>query len=136
MNALLQEYNLPEGRYNQIRMDISRVVVTSWLGNKVARLPSNQLKINIDLEVRELTTSSVLFDFVADQSLHIIGTGNSGMYLLAPVVKLTIKEEATIEEVNEPYLLQLGLIERTTRGRALTAHAYEHLGKTPPKNSA
>ena len=41
---------------------------------------------------------------------------------------------STIEEFNEPYLLQLGLIERTARGRALTSHAYAHLGKTPPAN--
>lgn len=44
------------------------------------------------------------------------------------------EEEATIEEFNEPYLLQLGLLERTPRGRALTAHAYEHLGKKAPAN--
>lgn len=44
------------------------------------------------------------------------------------------EEEATIEEFNEPYLLQLGLIERTSRGRALTALGYEHLGKKVPAN--
>ena len=44
------------------------------------------------------------------------------------------EEEATIEEFNEPYLLQLGLIERTTRGRALTEHGYKHLGKEIPKS--
>ena len=44
------------------------------------------------------------------------------------------EEEATIEEFNEPYLLQLGLIERTTRGRVLTALGYEHLGKKAPAN--
>lgn len=43
------------------------------------------------------------------------------------------EEEATIEEFNEPYLLQLGLIERTTRGRALTEHGYKHIGKEIPK---
>ena len=44
------------------------------------------------------------------------------------------EEEATIEEFNEPYLLQLGLIERTTRGRVLTPRAYEHLGMKVPAN--
>ncbi len=44
------------------------------------------------------------------------------------------EEEATIEEFNEPYLLQLGLIERTNRGRVLTALGYEHLGKKVPAN--
>jgi len=44
------------------------------------------------------------------------------------------EEEATIEEFNEPYLLQLGLLERTPRGRTLTRHAYIHLGKIPPES--
>lgn len=38
------------------------------------------------------------------------------------------EEESTIEEVIEPYLIQLGLLERTTRGRIATKKAYEHLG--------
>jgi Holliday junction DNA helicase RuvB len=37
------------------------------------------------------------------------------------------EEEATIEEVIEPYLIQLGLLERTARGRVATKKAYEHL---------
>ncbi len=37
------------------------------------------------------------------------------------------EEEATIEEVIEPYLIQLGLLERTARGRVATQKAYEHL---------
>lgn len=44
------------------------------------------------------------------------------------------EEEATIEEFNEPYLIQLGLIERTPRGRMLTVNGYDHIGLTPPKN--
>ncbi len=38
------------------------------------------------------------------------------------------EEMATIEEVYEPYLIQLGLLERTPRGRVATVKAYEHLG--------
>lgn len=37
------------------------------------------------------------------------------------------EEEATVEEFNEPYLLQIGFIERTPRGRIATDAAYEHL---------
>lgn len=37
------------------------------------------------------------------------------------------EEEATVEEVIEPYLIQLGLLERTPRGRTATKKAYEHL---------
>ncbi|HEY4499128.1 MAG TPA: Holliday junction branch migration DNA helicase RuvB [Candidatus Paceibacterota bacterium] len=39
------------------------------------------------------------------------------------------EDEATIEEYNEPYLMQIGFIERTPRGRTVTKHAYAHLGK-------
>ena len=38
------------------------------------------------------------------------------------------EEEATLEEVNEPYLIQIGFLERTPRGRVATQRAYEHLG--------
>ena len=40
----------------------------------------------------------------------------------------------TIEEVIEPYLIQLGLIARTARGRCLNAGGWKHLGLTPPSN--
>jgi holliday junction DNA helicase RuvB len=43
------------------------------------------------------------------------------------------EEEATIEEFHEPYLLQIGFIERTPRGRILTKHAYKHLGLDFPE---
>lgn len=43
------------------------------------------------------------------------------------------EEEATIEEFHEPYLLQIGFIDRTPRGRVLTRHAYEHLGLDFPE---
>ncbi len=41
----------------------------------------------------------------------------------------------TLEDVYEPYLLQKGLLARTARGRVATRHAFEHLGKKPPKGS-
>ena len=53
-------------------------------------------------------------------------------------IAASISEEAdTIMDVYEPYLLQLGFLERTPRGRVATRHAYEHLGlpheKKPPQ---
>jgi len=39
----------------------------------------------------------------------------------------TSEDEATIEEVYEPYLIQLGLLERTPKGRMATENAYKHL---------
>ena len=42
----------------------------------------------------------------------------------------------TIEDVVEPYLMQIGLLSRTPRGRQLTASGWEHLGMTPPPGAA
>jgi Holliday junction DNA helicase RuvB len=47
---------------------------------------------------------------------------------LSTLSAATSEEQATIEEVYEPFLLRLGLIERTTRGRVATDKAYRHLG--------
>ena len=44
--------------------------------------------------------------------------------------------EATIEEVNEPYLMQTGLLERTPRGRTVTKKGLEHMGADVPKAQA
>ncbi len=44
------------------------------------------------------------------------------------------EERNTLEDVVEPYLLQQGFIQRTSRGRMATSRAYEHLGISPGKN--
>lgn len=59
---------------------------------------------------------------------------NGGPVGLGTLAAALSEEEATIEEFNEPYLLQLGLLERTPRGRSLTSRGYEHLGKKIPRN--
>ncbi|MBI4080109.1 Holliday junction branch migration DNA helicase RuvB [Candidatus Kaiserbacteria bacterium] len=46
------------------------------------------------------------------------------------------EEEETIEEVHEPYLMQLGLLERTPRGRAVTKKGYLHIGLDAPKEQS
>lgn len=52
-------------------------------------------------------------------------------------VAATINEDAgTIEDVYEPYLLQLGFIARTPRGRILLKKGYEHIGIKPPAGKA
>ncbi len=64
----------------------------------------------------------------------IITKFNGGPVGLTTLGAATGEEEGTIEDVVEPYLLQLGLIERTPRGRIATARAYEHLGFAVPAN--
>ena len=48
----------------------------------------------------------------------------------------TGEDAGTIEDVYEPYLMQLGFISKTPRGRVLTRLAYEHLGLAYPDKSA
>ena len=57
------------------------------------------------------------------------GGGPVGLDTLAAI---TGEDAATIEDVYEPYLLQLGFIMRTPRGRICTPLAYEHMGMTAP----
>ncbi len=62
--------------------------------------------------------------------IKFYGGGPVGLDTLAA----TIGEEAvTIEDVYEPYLMQLGFINRTPRGRCVTPLAFKHLGLTPPR---
>ncbi|MBI2054708.1 MAG: Holliday junction branch migration DNA helicase RuvB [Candidatus Sungbacteria bacterium] len=58
----------------------------------------------------------------------IITKFNGGPVGLQSIAAACSEEIDTIEEVHEPYLMQLGLIERTQRGRLATKRAYEHLG--------
>ncbi len=58
------------------------------------------------------------------------GGGPVGLSTLAAAIG---EEQDTLEDVYEPYLIQLGLIERTPRGRAATVRAYTHLGLEPPR---
>jgi Holliday junction DNA helicase RuvB len=43
------------------------------------------------------------------------------------------EESETIEDVYEPYLLQIGFLQRTPRGRMVTELVYRHFGMEPPK---
>ena len=61
------------------------------------------------------------------------GGGPVGLDTLAAS---TGEEADTIMDVYEPYLMQLGFLNRTPRGRMLTRAAYEHLGITPPPRLA
>ncbi|MBP5177790.1 MAG: Holliday junction branch migration DNA helicase RuvB [Clostridia bacterium] len=58
------------------------------------------------------------------------GGGPVGLDTLSATVN---EDSTTIEDVYEPYLLQLGFIARTPRGRVLTQNAYKHLGLPMPK---
>jgi len=58
----------------------------------------------------------------------IIDNYNGGPVGLSTLAAATSEEVDTIEEVYEPYLIRLGFLERTPRGRKVTASAYRHFG--------
>jgi Holliday junction DNA helicase RuvB len=83
------------------------------------------------LEVDELG-----LDEVDRRVLHtIIQKFDGGPVGVATLAAATAEETDTIEDVYEPYLLQLGFLQRTPRGRVATRRAYEHLGLPFPEES-
>lgn len=64
--------------------------------------------------------------------LAIIENHRGGPVGVETIAALTGDERATIEDFIEPYLMQIGLLERTPRGRKVTPKAYSHLGKITP----
>ncbi len=62
----------------------------------------------------------------------IIEQFNGGPVGLETLAAATGEDTQTIEEVYEPYLMQIGYLTRTPRGRVATKAAYKHMGFTPP----
>ncbi len=65
--------------------------------------------------------------------LTIIQKYSGGPVGLNTIAASMSEEEDAIEEIYEPYLMQLGLLDRTQRGRVATALAYKHFGLDEPK---
>ena len=65
--------------------------------------------------------------------LHKFDGGPVGIDNLAAAIG---EERDTIEDVLEPYLIQQGYLQRTSRGRVATRQAYEHFGLTPPSGNS
>ncbi len=87
---LLANATIDAGMYNQIRLKVDSVTVTKNGVDSTAKLPSTELKIVGNLEVKENTTASAKLDFQVDRSLHATGKGE---LIFAPVVKLDTKSE-------------------------------------------
>ena len=72
-------------------------------------------------------------DAMDRQLLRAIAEHHAGGPVGLQTMAATISEPVeTLEDVVEPYLMQIGLLARTPRGRQLTPGAWEHLGLTPP----
>jgi holliday junction DNA helicase RuvB len=65
--------------------------------------------------------------------LTIIDTFEGGPVGIETIAAALSEDMGTVEEVLEPYLMQIGFLKRTPKGRIATPHAFSHLGKPQPK---
>jgi Holliday junction DNA helicase RuvB len=88
-----------------------------------------------DVALRALEIDYLGLDPVDRRMLRAIienyGGGPVGLDTLAATIG---EESVTLEDVYEPYLMQLGFLTRTPRGRCVTRKAYEHLGLSVPRS--
>lgn len=76
-------------------------------------------------------------DQIDYKMLHAMITSFRGGPVGLDTIAATIGEESqTIEDVYEPYLLQIGFLQRTPRGRMVTAAGYQHLGLPMPTETS
>lgn len=86
--------------------------------------------------LRMLEVDELGLDFVDRRLLLAMAEKFSGGPVGLDTLSTSVSEEPeTVEDVYEPYLLQLGFINRTPRGRVLTNLAYQHLGIKKEENS-
>ena len=89
---------------------------------------------NIDLKIAKLALDKLEIDELGLDNLDkkilesIIKKYNGGPVGLETLAATVNEEVDTIEDVYEPYLMQIGFLARTPRGRTATISAYEHLG--------
>jgi len=98
-------------------------------------------------DVAEVKGSGIIDKALAQQALEMLEVDNMGLdtgdrYILNTLIDkfdggpvgigtlaaATSEERDTIEEIYEPYLLKIGFLDRTPRGRIATKRAYKHLG--------
>jgi Holliday junction DNA helicase RuvB len=90
---------------------------------------SEMTKESVDEALKLLGIDEVGLTPADRDVLHtIINKFNGGPVGLNTLAAAMSEEQATIEEFNEPYLIQLGFLDRTPRGRVVTASGYDHLG--------
>jgi Holliday junction DNA helicase RuvB len=77
-----------------------------------------------------------LDDMDRNLMLAILQKYNGGPVGLNTLAAALSEEEDALEEIYEPYLMQLGLIDRTPRGRVATALAYKHFGLEAPRQQS
>jgi Holliday junction DNA helicase RuvB len=136
-------------RLLDMTIDPSGATVVAHASRQTPRVANRLLKRVRD--VAQIEGSSLITEALAKSALRIfevdpLGLEPTDRHILETIMDrfkggpvgiqslaaLTGEEIQTIEEVYEPYLIQLGFLARTARGRVATAEAYVHLGRIIP----
>lgn len=120
--------------------------LTPRIGNRLLKRVRDYADVNGDgiIDHKQASAALQLLDIdglgldTADRRLlsAIIENYDGGPVGVETLAALLADERTTIEDYFEPYLMQLGLLERTPRGRKVTPKAYKHLGKTQSNDQA
>jgi Holliday junction DNA helicase RuvB len=118
---------------------------TPRIANRLLRRVRDYAQVHGDGSIDLKTTQSALTMYEVDEIgldrldnsilralIEQFGGGPVGLNTLAMAVG---EERETVESVAEPFLVRSGFMVRSPRGRAATAAAWKHLGKTPPAQS-
>ncbi len=119
----------------------SRSRGTPRIANRLLKRVRDIAQVEFDGDITEQVAQAALARFEIDELglddfdrrmlttiIMNYGGGPVGLETLAAAVG---EESITIEDVYEPYLMQIGFLTRTARGRCVTPLAYEHLGMKP-----
>ncbi len=117
-----------------------RARLTPRIANRLLRRVRDYADVNGDGIIDTVTTTHALELLEVDKLgldpgdrmllSAIIDSYKGGPVGIETLAALTAEERSTIEDFYEPYLMQIGLLERTPRGRKVTPKAYSHLGRT------
>jgi Holliday junction DNA helicase RuvB len=115
--------------------------LTPRIANRLLKRVRDYADVNGD----GIIDTSLSFRALELLDIDDLGLDNADRRLLAAIIEnydggpvgvetlaaLTAEERGTIEDFYEPYLMQIGLLQRTPRGRKVTHKTYQHLGKKP-----
>lgn len=115
---------------------------TPRIANRLLKRVRDYVQVKQSGEITEAIAAEALEKFAVDPCgldwvdrrllTVMIEHFNGGPVGLETIAAATGEDAQTIEEVYEPYLLQIGYLNRTPRGRIATHIAWKHLGYTPP----
>ena len=138
---ILRAANILDTTIDNVSADIlsTRARLTPRIANRLLKRVRDYADVNgdgiIDTSITHAALALLEIDdagldpadrYLLEKMIETYGTNPVGLNTLAAI---TGDEATTIEDFYEPYLLQIGLLERTPRGRKATHKAYKHLGK-------